>query len=282
MKSTEHGVLEKSDLYFFSPSQTAKKLHFYPVSAGHFYCVKGYHLIRSNYDSLLITHIIKGSFTYVKDGRHSTAYAGETVILDCYRDHEYYTNDSFESIWVHFSGVNCLALYHEIERTAGNTVQCRDPQMTEKTLFGIFDAISGKKELTELGLSLELYKLLTELLASEQPSENQQSRYDNLIQDVKDYVSAHISEKLTVKELADLVYMSSTHFSRIFKQQTGLSPYEYIMLSRMKYAKELLRQTDLSISQIAGAAGFNSDSNFIHSFVENTGITPHKFRKLKF
>lgn len=282
MKSTEHGVLEISDLYFFSPSQIAKKLHFYPVSAGHFFCVKGYHLIRSSYDSLLVTHIIRGSFTYVKDGKHSTAYAGETVILDCYREHEYYTNDSFESIWVHFSGSNCLNLYHEIERTAGNTVQCRDPQLTEEILFRVFDAIRGAKSMTEPNLSLELYKLLLELMTPDTPSEKQTRRYDALIQEAKDYVSAHLSECLRVKELADRVYMSSTHFSRIFKQKTGLSPYEFILISRLNRAKELLHQTDMSIAQIAYAAGFNSESNFIHAFAQNTGITPNKFRKLKF
>ncbi len=282
MKSTENGVLENSDLYFFSPSQIAKKLHFYPVSAGHFFCVKGYHLVRGNYDSLLITHIIRGSFTYVKDGKHSTAYAGETVILDCYRNHEYYTNDSFESVWVHFSGNNCLNLYHEIERTAGNTVRCRDPRRMEDTLFRIFDAIRGESPMTESALSLELYKLQTELLSADNPSEKQTGRYDGLMQDVKDYVSRHLGERLSVKELADRVYMSSTHFSRIFKQQTGLSPYEYIMISRINRAKELLHQTDMSISRIAYAAGFNSESNFIHSFSQNTGMTPNKFRKLKF
>ena len=282
MKSTENGVLDISDLYFFSPTQIAKKLHFYPGSAGHFFCVKGYHLIRSNYDSLLITHILRGSFTYVKDGKHSTAYAGETVILDCYNDHEYYTNDSFESIWVHFSGSNCLSLYHEIERTAGNTVRCRDPRQMESSLFRIFDAVRGESPMTDAALSLELYKLLMELISADSPSEKQTGRYDSLLQDVKDYVALHLSERLSVKELADRVYMSSTHFSRVFKQQTGLSPYEYIQLSRLNRAKELLHQTDMSISGIADAAGFNSESNFIHSFSQNTGMTPNKFRKLKF
>jgi len=282
MKSAEHGVLESSDLYFYSPSQIAKKLHFYPVSAGHYFCIRGYHLIRNGCDSLLVTHIIRGSFTYVKDGKHSTAYAGDTVILDCYREHEYYTNESFESVWVHFSGSNCLALYHEIERTAGNIVRCRDPRLTERILFRIFDGIRGENPMTEPDLSLELYRLLTELLTPDSPSEKQTGRYDLLIREVKDYVAAHLSENLTVKELADRVYMSTTHFSRIFKQKTGLSPYEYVLITRMNRAKEMLHQTDLSISQIAYAAGFNSESNFIHTFSGNTGLTPNKFRKLKF
>ncbi|MGN1123158.1 MAG: AraC family transcriptional regulator, partial [Eubacterium sp.] len=98
MKCNETGVLKKSEVYFSSPSQTAKKIYFYPISAGHFFCVKGYHLVRKNYNSLLITHILDGSFTFVKDGKHITARKGDTVILDCYKPHEYYTNDNFESI----------------------------------------------------------------------------------------------------------------------------------------------------------------------------------------
>lgn len=282
MKSTEKGVLEVSDLYFYSPSQIAKKLHFYPVSAGHFFCVRGYHLIRNNYDSLLVTHIIRGSFTYVKDRKHYTAYAGETVILDCYRAHEYYTNDSFESIWVHFSGSNCLNIYHEIERISGNTLHSREPRRIENSLFRVFYAICGKSPLAESGLSLELYKLLVELLSTVNPSEGQTERYDRLITEVKEYVADHLSEKLNVQKLAEQVYMSSTHFSRVFKHQTGFTPYEYIMISRMNRAKELLHQTDLSIAQIAYASGFNSESNFIHSFSKNTGMSPKKFRKLKF
>ncbi|MGN1348391.1 MAG: AraC family transcriptional regulator, partial [Acutalibacteraceae bacterium] len=94
MKSSETGVLDKSEVYFSSPSQTAKKLYYYPISAGHFFCVKGYHLIRKSYDSLLITHILEGTFTYIQDGNHITARPGDTVILDCYKPHEYYTDNS--------------------------------------------------------------------------------------------------------------------------------------------------------------------------------------------
>ncbi len=55
-----------------------------------------------------------------------------------------------------------------------------------------------------------------------------------------------------------------------------------VLISRLNKAKELLRQTDMNISQIAAAVGFNSDSNFIHFFSQNTGISPKSFRKLEF
>lgn len=164
MKSTETGVLKKSEVYFSSPSQTAKKLYYYPISAGHFFCIKGYHLIRNNYNSLLITHIIDGTFTFVNDGKHITAHAGDTVILDCYKPHEYYTDDRFESIWIHISGANSFALFEEIERAEGNLVKCRDIHHVKKLLFRIYDSISGVNPPSELNISLDIYKLFAELL----------------------------------------------------------------------------------------------------------------------
>lgn len=282
MKSTEIGVLEISELYFYSPSQTARKLYFYLISAGHFFCVKNYHLIRSDYASLLITHIINGSFTYVKDGKHVTARAGDTVILDCYKDHEYYTNDSFESIWVHVSGGNNLELYHEIERVYGNVVRTSDPGHIQSLLFRLFDGISGQKAATEQELSLDLYKLFMELLSAERGCSKQSDRNEELLETIKSYILEHISEPLTVQCLAEQAHMSVSHFSRVFKQQTHISPYEFILLTRLSKAKELLRQTDRSIGQIAFDTGFNSESNFIHFFTANTNLSPRKFRMLQF
>ncbi len=282
MKSNETGVLKKSEVYFSSPSHTAKKLYYYPISAGHFYCVNDYHLVRKSYDSLLVTHILDGSFTYVKDGRHITARKGDTVILDCYNPHEYYTNDSFESIWVHIAGANSYELFKEIESTEGNLVKCKDIQHVEKLLFRIFDGMKGDRPTTELKASLDIYKIFTELLNPQSAKSKGESSYDDSIQSVKEFISENLNENLTVGHLAEIVNMSSSHFSRVFKQQTGFSPYDYILISRLNRAKYLLQVTDMTVSSIAYEIGFNSESNFIYFFTENEGISPGKFRKLKF
>ena len=203
MKSTELGVLKKSEVYFSSPSQTAKKLYYYPISAGHFFCIKGYHLIRDNYNSLLITHIIDGTFTYIKDGKHITARAGDTVILDCYKPHEYYTNDSFESIWIHISGANSFELFEEVEKTDGNLVKCRDVNHVKKLLFRIYDSISGVNPPSELNISLDIYKIFAELLNPQSIKSKGESNYEDSIQDVKNYISENLNEKLTVQRLAN-------------------------------------------------------------------------------
>lgn len=282
MRSTEPGVLKKSEVYFSSPSQTAKKLYYYPISVGHFFCVKSYHLIRENYNSLLITHIIDGTFTYVKDGKHCTARAGDTVILDCYKPHEYYTNDSFESIWIHISGTNSFDLFQEIEKNDGNIVKCRDIEHVKKLLFRIFNDIKSDTPPTELEMSLNIYKLFTELLNPQSIKSKGKNNYEDNIQDVKKFILDNLNENLNVQQLAERVHMSPSHFSRVFRQQTGFSPYDFVLISRLNRAKDYLQKTDMSISQIAYDIGFNSESNFIYFFTKNTGLSPNKFRKLKF
>ena len=282
MKCNESGVLNKSEVYFSSPSQTAKKIYFYPISAGHFFCNSNYHLIRDNYDSLLITHILSGSFTYVKDGKHITARKGDTVILDCYKPHEYYTNDSFESVWIHISGANSTDIFNEIESTEGNLIKCKDIQHLRKLLFRVFDSMKGETPTTELNYSLDIYKIFTELLNPQSAKTKGEISYEDSVHKVKEYIAENLNENLTIKDLAKSVNMSSSHFSRVFKQQTGFSPYDYILISRINRAKYLLQTTNLTIASVAYEVGFNSESNFIYYFTENEGISPGKFRKLKF
>lgn len=282
MKSSETGVLKKSDLYFSSPSPTAQRLYYYPVSAGHYYCVQNYHLIRENYNSLLVTHIIRGSFTFLADGRPVTARKGETVILDCFKPHEYYTSDSFESVWVHVNGLNCCALYEEIIRNEGNLLRCSDPGHVERLLFRLFNGIASDDKPSEVSLSLDLYKLFAELSNPLHISSKNKASYEESIQDAKKYIADHLSETLSVRDIAAVIHMSASHFSRVFKQQTGFSPYDYVLISRLNRAKDYLQKTDLTIAEIAYEVGFNSESNFIFFFTTNTGISPSKFRKLRF
>lgn len=282
MKSTECGVLKNSEVYFSSPSQTAKKLYYYPISAGHFFCVNGYHLVRENYKSLLITHILEGTFTFIKDNVPVTARKGDTVILDCFQPHEYYTNDHFESIWIHVSGANSLELFEEIEKTKGNIIKCKDIQHMKNLLFRIFNGISNSNPPTELNLSLDIYKIFTELLNPQSIRNKGERDYEDSIQKVKEYIAENLNEKLTVGSLAKIINMSSSHFSRVFKQQTGFSPYDYILISRLNRAKYLLQVTDMTVAAVAYEIGFNSESNFIYFFSENEGVSPGKFRKLKF
>ncbi len=77
-------------------------------------------------------------------------------------------------------------------------------------------------------------------------------------------------------------YKENVYFPVVFKQQTGFSPYDYVLLARLTHAKNYLQKTDLPIAQIAEETGFNSESNFIYFFTKNAGVSPSKFRKLRY
>ena len=91
------------------------------------------------------------------------------------------------------------------------------------------------------------------------------------------YINDHIDQRITLEELADAVSLSSFHFSRRFKRDTGYSPVEYANRKKLDYAKTLLIRTEWSISEIAEKTGF-SFKGFIKLFTNAEGCSPRTWR----
>ena len=97
------------------------------------------------------------------------------------------------------------------------------------------------------------------------------------LQQAIDYIQAHLTEDISLTEIADFVGISRYHFSRLFKKATGYSPYQYTIKCRVERSKELLRRKNLNITDVALEVGFSSPSHFTQSFKKLMGITPRQF-----
>jgi AraC family transcriptional regulator len=97
------------------------------------------------------------------------------------------------------------------------------------------------------------------------------------LQQVVDYIHAHLDRDLSLKELAAIVQMSAHYFSQLFKQSTGITPHQYVIRCRIERAKELLMQGKLTIADVAKVVGFVDQSHFHRHFKRLVGITPKAF-----
>jgi len=95
---------------------------------------------------------------------------------------------------------------------------------------------------------------------------------------VLEYMHHHLEEDVKLSDLAALLGISQFHFCRLFKQSLGVSPYQYLLQQRVERAKQLLKQTDQSIMEIAFLCGFNSHSHLTKQFRQLTGMTPTVYR----
>lgn len=98
------------------------------------------------------------------------------------------------------------------------------------------------------------------------------------VTDCIDYVYAHLTERITIDDLAEHVSLSASYLSRLFKQEIGISVSDYIREKKLDRAQNLLRYTDQSFAEIANILSFSSQSHFIQAFKNHTGMTPKKYR----
>jgi AraC family transcriptional regulator len=93
-----------------------------------------------------------------------------------------------------------------------------------------------------------------------------------------DYINAHISENISLAEIATELGMSQYYFCRLFKQSTGITPHAYLIQQRVELSKQLLKQKEGTINDVAIACGFANPSHFARCFRQYTGISPKQFR----
>ncbi len=96
---------------------------------------------------------------------------------------------------------------------------------------------------------------------------------------VDQYILQHITRKISVLQLAGLVYLGESQFHLLFKTQTGMTPHHYVLQKRLDLAKQLLDESGLSLAQVAQSCGFSSQSSFTQAFSRCYGMPPAKYRK---
>ncbi len=93
------------------------------------------------------------------------------------------------------------------------------------------------------------------------------------------YIANHLEEEITLQDLARSTGYAEYYFSKKFKQETGMSPADYIRSKRLERAASLLKTTDMGIQEIAAQLQFCSHSYFTDSFRRKYGVSPAKYRK---
>lgn len=97
------------------------------------------------------------------------------------------------------------------------------------------------------------------------------------LQQVSNYIENHLDQNLSLEELAKVVDITPHHFSKLFKQSTGLPPHSYMICCRVERAKQLLLKGELSIAEVATMVGFSDQSHFSKCFKRLVGTTPKVF-----
>ena len=93
------------------------------------------------------------------------------------------------------------------------------------------------------------------------------------------YIQEHLGEEITLEAIATQLNMSQYYFCHLFKQSMGISPYQYVLQQRINKAKQLLKQRQLTITDVALECGFANQTHFTKYFRKLTGATPKNYRE---
>lgn len=104
--------------------------------------------------------------------------------------------------------------------------------------------------------------------------------YDDDIKKSIAYMHKYYSGNITIEDICREIYLSPSHFKRIFKSKTGNTPYQFLTEIRIDKAKEILKNKEHTIHEVARLCGFVNSGNLSAVFKKHMGITPSEYKKI--
>lgn len=270
-------ILSGSDYYIYTPSLTAKKLYLYPLSIGHYLYDANYFLNRTQFNSFLLMYIKKGCCTISTNNSTITAKRGQFVLLNCYFPHSYGSPEPWEVFWMHFDGQLAQNFFEEITSRNGFVFTPFDSLSAFLSLEKIYTFFHSSLAISEPIISASITELLNYLLQTTQTQIN--LCHSTSISNTIAYINQHFHKDLSIVQLAQKANLSPYHFIRVFTKETGVTPYQYLMDTRIAAAKFLLKTSDILVKDIAFRTGFQSESSFCTCFKKIEQLTPSEYRK---
>jgi AraC-like DNA-binding protein len=129
------------------------------------------------------------------------------------------------------------------------------------------------------GHSRPRISLLDHLPVAERPTHHQRGLPSRVTRLIRQYIESHLDQKIDLNTLATMAGLSTHHFARAFHESVGAPPHGYLLSRRLDHAEQMLRETQLSLSEIALTTGFADQSHLARHFRRRTGMCPSVFRR---
>ena len=234
---------------------------------------------RSDYQ---LIYICEGQCVVTLDGLVYIAYPGDCILYRPGEIQDYLLAKNVQphTYWIHFNGEACQKLFETLSLQNVHIIKTEQNREIEHLISRIcqyYNLEIPNRELICSGLMQAILALLSnEVHKQAHPTEGKgKDKISELISRIKMVPNLNI----TVSECADFCKMSKVHFSRVFKQITGMPPVQFMLRIRIDRAKELLDFTDKPIAEIAEASGFPDQNYFARTFKRFTGISPTQYRR---
>lgn len=272
---------ENSIRFINTPTASARKTFFYVQETGYFQTVSPYFTERMNLNSFLIFFTISGRGLLKYNGNTYDLLPGTAAFINCMNYHYYECprNETWEFLWVHFNGSTALGYYEEFIKNGFRISVEKDTFFMERTLRRIL-SLTQKKDLhSEIIVSSLLTDLLTHFLIINSSENLSLGFMPDYIKNILKEIEQNFQDYLSLDSLALETGISKYHMSREFKRYMGITLNEYIIMTRLNHAKELLKYTDKTVEEIAFSCGFHHVSHFINQFKKHEKSTPLQYRK---
>jgi AraC-like DNA-binding protein len=249
----------------------------YPEARFH-YCER-----KSGAGEHILILCLKGTGFYDINGERGTLQANNAILIPRSTPHVYWASDTdpWSIYWVHFAGSSADFFAHQLA-SGEHTLAIDDDAMT--TVQHLFEEcckalMTGFVLERMIYASQTLHHLLACLFFNNRAFSPtlQTSRFHNLDSTLA-YLHHNVHKPLTLAEIARHADLSPSHFSRLFKEQTGYSPIDYFIHLKVQHACRMLFLTNMTVSEISYELGYEDSAYFSRLFRKVAGISPTHYR----
>ena len=251
-----------------------------PVSCGHVFAEPHREIFRPNgRDDWLLFYVAKEYETFFTN-QMITAAAGSFILFAPWeKQHHIYQGDkTAEFYYMHFK---CDSLPEGISLETSHVYSFTPRKIFTSIFEEIIEETLQKRPHYEILCVSHLLHLLSLIQREATQISDLGNKQSLSIARAIQHMNRYCDSNMKLDDYADMCCMSKYHFARVFKQVTGLSPLAYRNRIRIEYAKELLINSFLPISEISATLGFISPAYFSDVFKKSNGMSPKEYRESK-
>lgn len=279
-----HEPIVDSNRILYTPSEFAKANLIHLQETGELQARKPHTSSRSGLPSFLFFMVINGSGTLHYDGKSYPLSQGSCIFIDCHKPYSHETiMDLWNLRWVHFYGPNMAAIYQKyVERGGTPTFHTEHFDKYLENLNELYSIASSNLYIRDMKIFEKLTALLSLLMEDSWNTSvplNKSASGKRNLQDIKEYMDIHFTEKITLAELTQKFFINKYYLTHTFKEQFGITINQYLLQLRITHSKHLLRFSDHPIEEIAILCGIADANYFARVFKKLEGITPGEYRK---